>query len=74
MSEKDGSSVSDVRQLDSSGYLSVAPGSGTEPDSNSQESNQQSFLSYLQDHANATVNSGTGGNFYNLHQKSCIQV
>ena len=56
VSEKDGSSVSDVRQLDSSGYLSVPPGSN-EADSNSQESNQQSFLSYLQDHAG----TGTGG-------------
>jgi hypothetical protein len=36
------------RALDSSGYLSVPTGSN---DSNSQEASQQSFLSYLQDHA-----------------------
>ena len=52
-------SSSDVRQLDSSGYLSVPPGSGANEvsDSNSPESNTQSFLSYLQDHA-----ASTGGN------------
>lgn len=40
------------RQLDSSGYLSVAPAGNEVSDSNSPESNTQSFLSYLQDHAN----------------------
>ena len=60
VNEKDVShSSSDVRQLDSSGYLSVPPGSGANEvsDSNSPESNTQSFLSYLQDHA-----ASTGGN------------
>ena len=46
------SSMDVQRQLDSSGYLSVAPAGNEVSDSNSPESNTQSFLSYLQDHAN----------------------
>ena len=63
MSEKDSNNPSsaDVRQLDSSGYLSVPPGGTEVSDSNSPESNTQSFLSYLQDHAATTGTSVVTG-------------
>jgi len=50
------------RALDSSGYLSVPTGSN---DSNSQEASQQSFLSYLQDHASTGGNTATEVTLFN---------
>ena len=46
----------DVRPLDSSGYLAIPP-SAAEGDTNSQEGNQQSFITY-QDHVGG-MNIGT---------------
>ena len=46
----------DVRPLDSSGYLAIPP-SAAEGDTNSQEGNQQSFITY-QDHVGG-MNTGT---------------
>ena len=66
VTEKEVNNPDVQRQLDSSGYLGVGTGGNEVSDSNSPESNTQSFLSYLQDHANTGTSVVTGKKIRNL--------